>query len=114
MSLKVAIQMDPVERINPAADSTFVLALEAQARGFRLHHYLPRDLSLAGEKLTAKARPLKASRAEGAPLTLGPPEILDLASVDVILMRQDPPFDMAYITATHLLELLPADEVFHP
>jgi glutathione synthase len=104
MSLKVAIQMDPVERINPAADSTLVLAIEAQARGHRLYHYLPRDLNLAGGKLTANARPLKAHRAKAAPITLGPPETLDLAAVDVILMRQDPPFDMAYITATHLLE----------
>jgi glutathione synthase len=104
MSLKVAIQMDPVERINPAADSTFVLALEAEARGYRLYHYLPRDLNLAQGKLTANARPLKVSRAGGTPLALGTAEILDLAAMDVILMRQDPPFDMAYITATHLLE----------
>ncbi len=104
MSLKIAIQMDPVERIDPIADSTFVLALEAQARGFELHHYLPRDLTLAQGKLTARARPLKASRAGGPPLTLGPAQTLDLAAMDVILMRQDPPFDMAYITATHLLE----------
>ncbi|HXP13365.1 MAG TPA: glutathione synthase [Stellaceae bacterium] len=104
MSLKVAIQMDPVERINPAADSTFALALEAQARGFAMHHYLPRDLNLAQGKLTANARKLKVSRDAGRPLALGAPETLDLASMDVILMRQDPPFDMAYITATHLLE----------
>jgi len=104
MSLKVAIQMDPVERINPAADSTFVLALEAEARGYRLYHYLPRDLNLAQGKLTANARPLKVSRAGGTPLALGTAEVLDLAAMDVILMRQDPPFDMAYITATHLLE----------
>jgi len=104
MSLKVAIQMDPVERINPEADSTFVLALEAQARGFELFHYLPRDLNLAQGKLSANARKLKASRVSGPPLMLGPARTLDLASMDVILMRQDPPFDMAYITATHLLE----------
>src|SRR5208282_1067837 len=84
-------------------------ALEAQARGFELHHYLPRDLNLAQGKLTARARPLKASRAQahpggGPPLALGPAATLDLATMDVILMRQDPPFDMAYITATHLLE----------
>jgi flagellar hook-basal body protein len=96
--------MDPVERINPEADSTFALALEAQARGFAMHHYLPRDLNLAQGKLTANARKLKVSRDAGRPLALGAPETLDLASMDVILMRQDPPFDMAYITATHLLE----------
>jgi len=104
MSLKIAIQMDPVERINPAADSTFMLALEAQARGYHLHHYLPRDLTLEGNKLTAIARPLQASKTGAVPIALGQPETLDLSAMDVILMRQDPPFDMAYITATHLLE----------
>ncbi len=104
MSLTIAIQMDPVERINPETDSTFVLALEAQARGYAMFHYLPRDLTLAQGKLTANARPLTASRDAGPPLTLGPARTLDLAAMDVILMRQDPPFDMAYITATHLLE----------
>jgi glutathione synthase len=96
--------MDPVERINPAADSTFMLALEAQARGYHLHHYLPRDLTLEGNKLTAIARPLQASKTGAVPIALGQPETLDLSAMDVILMRQDPPFDMAYITATHLLE----------
>jgi glutathione synthase len=104
MSLKIAIQMDPVERINPAADSTLMLAREAQARGYRLHHYLPRDLSLDGNRLTAVARPLRAGKAGASHLDLGPAETLDLSAMDVILMRQDPPFDMAYITATHLLE----------
>jgi len=104
MSLKIAIQMDPVERINPAGDSTFMLALEAQARGYHLHHYLPRDLTLEGNKLTAIARPLQASKTGAVPIALGQPETLDLSAMDVILMRQDPPFDMAYITATHLLE----------
>jgi glutathione synthase len=104
MALAVAIQMDPIESINIDADSTFVLALEAQARGHRLYHYLPRHLALIDGRLTAKARPLEVRREHGRHYTLGSVERLDLAAMDVILMRQDPPFDMAYITATHLLE----------
>ena len=103
MSL-VAIQMDPIETINVVADSTFALALEAQARGHRLYHYLPRHLSLIDGRVVAKARRLKVRRATRRFATLGPYETLDLAKMDVILMRQDPPFDMAYITATHVLE----------
>jgi len=102
MALQVAIQMDPMEAINIAADSTFVLALEAQARGHALFHYLPRDLALTDGKLTALARPLSVRR-DAPYFQLGAPRSLDLAGVDVVLMRQDPPFDMAYITATHLL-----------
>jgi glutathione synthase len=104
MGLAVAIQMDPVESINIDADSTFVLALEAQRRGHRLHHYLPRAMSFADGRLYAKARALELRREHGRHYTLGPFETLELAAMDVILMRQDPPFDMAYITATHLLE----------
>ena len=104
MGLAVAIQMDPMESINIDADSTFVLALEAQLRGHALYHYLPRHLTLADGRLYAKARRLEVRREHGRHHTLGPVETLDLAGVDVILMRQDPPFDMAYITATHLLE----------
>ncbi|MDE2166218.1 MAG: glutathione synthase [Alphaproteobacteria bacterium] len=104
MALQVAIQMDPMETINVAADSTFVLALEAQARGHGLLHYLPRDLTLGdGGQLTARARPLRVRR-DAPHYELGPARLLDLATVDLVLMRQDPPFDMAYITATHLLE----------
>src|SRR5487761_1670937 len=103
MALQVAIQMDPMEGINVAADSTFVIALEAQARGHALFHYLPRDLILTDGKLTARARSLSVRR-DAPHYALGPPRMLDLAGVDVVLMRQDPPFDMAYITATHLLE----------
>ena len=102
--LRIAIQMDPVETIDIDADSTFVLALEAQARGHTLHHYLPRDLSLRGGKLTARAHPLAVRREKGNHASLGAVATLDLSRVDVVLMRQDPPFDMAYITATHLLE----------
>jgi glutathione synthase len=109
MSLAVAIQMDPVDTINIDADSTFALALEAQARGHALFHYLPEALTLHDGRLYARARPLEVFRRHGHHHQLGPFEELDLAGVDVILMRQDPPFDMAYITATHLLELLPDD-----
>lgn len=110
MGLRVAIQMDPIESINIDADSTFVLALEAQARGHTLHHYLPRQMSLRDGVLRARARRLELRRERGRHYTFGPPETVDLATMDVILMRQDPPFDMAYITATHLLEHL-ADRV---
>jgi glutathione synthase len=104
MSLAVAIQMDPIETINVDADSTFVLALEAQARGHRLYHYLPRHLSLLDGRVVAKGRKLKVRRQGQPPAELGAFETLDLIKMDVILMRQDPPFDMAYITATHVLE----------
>lgn len=104
MALAVAIQMDPIETINIDADSTFVLALEAQARGHALFHYLPQHLSLRDGRLKARGRRLEVRREVGRHHTFGPWETVDLATMDVILMRQDPPFDMAYITATHLLE----------
>ena len=104
MKLAVAIQMDPIESVNIDTDSTFALALEGERRGHALFHYLTHDLAFARGKLSARARPLKVRRKAGDHYTLGAPETLDLASVDVVLMRQDPPFDMAYITATHLLE----------
>ena len=107
MALAVAIQMDPIDTINIDADSTFALALEAQARGHALFHYLPEALKLHDGRLYARARPLDVFRHHGHHHRFGHFEELDLAGVDVILMRQDPPFDMAYITATHLLELLP-------
>ena len=109
MALAVAIQMDPIDTINIDADSTFALALEAQARGHALFHYLPDALTLHDGRLYARARPLEVTRRQGNHHRFGAFEELDLAGVDVILMRQDPPFDMAYITATHLLELLPED-----
>ncbi|MEM7225983.1 MAG: glutathione synthase [Pseudomonadota bacterium] len=104
MSLAVALQMDPIETIDIAGDSTFVLALEAQKRGHGLFHYLPGDLSFRDGRVSARARPLEVRREMGNHATLGQPELLDLAALDVVLMRQDPPFDMSYITATHLLE----------
>ncbi|HUH85005.1 MAG TPA: glutathione synthase, partial [Stellaceae bacterium] len=97
MGLSVAIQMDPIENVNIDADSTFALALEAQARGHSLYHYLPRQLILRDGCLSARARPLEVRRERGRHFNLGPEETLDLAALDVILMRQDPPFDMAYI-----------------
>ncbi len=104
MSLAVAIQMDPIDDINIDADSTFVLALEAQKRGHALFHYLPQDLVFRNHRLYARTRPLEVRREAGNHFTLGEPRMLDLANADIVLMRQDPPFDMAYITATHLLE----------
>ena len=104
MGLKVAIQMDPLAGIDIDADSTFALALEAQARGHALVHFLPRALSMVESKVVAEARALQVRRKKGDHFTLGPPETVALSTMDVVLMRQDPPFDMAYITATHLLE----------
>ena len=104
MSLDVAIQMDPIAGVDIDADSTFALALEAQLRGHGLYHYLPQDLSLSKGQILARARPLEVRRERGNHFTLGDATTLDLASVDMVLMRQDPPFDMAYITATHLLQ----------
>ena len=104
MSLAVAIQMDPIESVDIAADSTFAMALEAQARGHGLYHYLPQHLSFRNGRVYAHARPLEVRPTQGDHFTLGDAQTLDLAAVDVVLMRQDPPFDMAYITATHLLE----------
>ncbi len=104
MSLAVAIQMDPIEKVNIDADSSFALGLEAQRRGHSLFHYGPRDLFLREGRVFATARPMQLRREQGNHYSLGRPEVLDLAALDIILMRQDPPFDMAYITATHLLE----------
>ena len=104
-SLRVAVQMDPIESINIDADSTFALMLEAQARGHALWHYHVRDLALRGGRVTAWAKPVTVRRDYGNHFAFGPEAELDLgAGADVVLMRQDPPFDMAYITATHILE----------
>ncbi len=104
MSLSVAIQMDPIDAIDIDADSTFALALEGQARGHGLYHYLPKDLSLVQDRAVARLRPLEVRRRKGDHFTLGEAETRDLAELDVVLMRQDPPFDMSYISATHMLE----------
>lgn len=104
MSLAVAIQMDPIDAIDIDADSTFMLALEAQARSHALFHYQPSDLAFRNGRLYARCRPLDVRREKGDHFSFGSEESIDLSTVDVVLMRQDPPFDMAYITATHLLE----------
>jgi glutathione synthase len=104
MALTVAIQMDPIERIDIAGDSTFALALEGQARGHRLYYYGPRDLSLRDSEVRARVRPLEVRNVRGNHYALGEASVYRLADADVVLMRQDPPFDMAYISATHILE----------
>jgi glutathione synthase len=105
MSLRVAVQMDPLESISIEGDSTFAIMLGAQARGHRLYHYTAEALSWAEGRLWTMARPVKVQRVKGDHFEVGEPEIMDLGrDVDVVLMRQDPPFDLGYITATHLLE----------
>src|SRR5437868_8328754 len=105
MPLHVAVQMDPLERINIAGDSTFAIMLKAQELGHTLYHYAPGDLSFAEGRLWTMAHPVTIQRIEGDHYRFGESQILDLGrDVDVVLMRQDPPFDLGYITATHLLE----------
>src|SRR5687767_14986977 len=104
MTLTVAVQMDPIQRIKIAGDSTFAMLLEAQARGHALLHYTPERLSMRDGKVTALAEPIEVRDAEGDHVTLGEPQRIDLSTADVVLLRQDPPFDLAYITTTHLLE----------
>jgi glutathione synthase len=113
MPLKVAVQMDPMETISIDGDSTFALMLEAQTRGHTLWHYEVRHMALRegierdgkrSERLTAVARPVTVQRVRNDHYRFGDSTRLDLAGMDVVLMRQDPPFDMAYITATHMLE----------
>lgn len=102
--LKVAVQMDPMESIDIDGDSSFALMLEAQTRGHALWHYRVPDMWLEAGVLRARVRKVTVRRERGTHFTAGETEVIDLASMDVVLMRQDPPFDMAYITATHLLE----------
>ncbi len=104
MSLTVAVQMDPIASIRIAGDSTFALLLEAQRRGHRLLHYTPDRLALRQDRVTARVEPLEVRDTVGDHATLGTPQTIDLASTDVVLLRQDPPFDMAYLTTTYLLE----------
>ncbi|HEY7246957.1 MAG TPA: glutathione synthase [Xanthobacteraceae bacterium] len=108
MRLKVAVQMDPIERINIRGDSTFALLLEAQQRGHELAYYTPDRLALRGDEVFATAQPLAVRDKEGDHFKLGEPERLPLKRFDVVLLRQDPPFDLAYITTTHLLERIRA------
>jgi glutathione synthase len=105
MPLRVAVQMDPLEKINISGDSTFALMLKAQELGHQLFHYAPEDLSNTEGRLWTMGYPVTVQRVPGDHYRFGEPQILDLGrDVDVVLMRQDPPFDLGYITATHLLE----------
>ncbi|MCW3837365.1 glutathione synthase [Sphingomonas canadensis] len=105
MSLTVAVQMDPLESINIAGDSTFALMLSAQSRGYALFHYSPEDLNYRDGRVWTRAHPVTVQHVVGDHFRFGRPMSLDLGKdADVVLMRQDPPFDLGYITATHLLE----------
>src|ERR1700750_3306632 len=104
MKLNVAVQMDPIARINIRGDSTFALLLEAQRRGHRVSYYTPDKLSLRGNELVAPVQSLEVRDRDGDHFTLGEATRTSLAAFDVILLRQDPPFDLAYITSTHFLE----------
>jgi glutathione synthase len=104
MVLNVAVQMDPIERINIRGDSTFALLLEAQARGHQLSYYTPDQLAFRDGTVSAAVRPLTVRDQAGDHFTLGDPRHVALSSFDVVLLRQDPPFDLAYITSTHMLE----------
>lgn len=107
MSLTIGVQMDPLENIDVSADSTIALALEAQNRGHKLFHYLATSLTLHMTEVLARTRPFRLAKTNKQLFKMGNEEFSSLDSMDVILMRQDPPFDMAYITATHILEHLP-------
>lgn len=107
MSLTIGVQMDPLENIDVSADSTIALALEAQNRGHKLFHYLATSLTLHMTEVLARTRPFRLAKTNKQLFKMGDEEFSSLDSMDVILMRQDPPFDMAYITATHILEHLP-------
>ena len=104
MRLNVAVQMDPIERINIRGDSTFALLLEAQARAHPLSYYTPDRMALRDGKVSATVRPLVVRDVAGDHVTLGEPRHVDLATFDVVLLRQDPPFDLAYISSTHMLD----------
>src|SRR3954467_13801421 len=105
MNLRVAVQMDPLESIGIEGDSTFAIMLGAQARGHRLYHYAPEALTWRDGRLWALAHPVTVQRVAGDHFRFGDAGMIDLGrDSDVVLMRQDPPFDLGYITATHLLE----------
>ena len=106
MSGQVAIQMDHVSTIGIDGDSSFVMGLEAQRRGYKLWHYEPQDLSYSKGRVVAVAQEMELRRELGNHFTLGEKTVIDLADIEVVLMRQDPPFDMSYISATHLLDLV--------
>jgi len=107
MGLKVTIQMDPIAAVNIDADSTFRIAEEAQARGHELFYYTPDRLMYREGRILARGWPLHVRREQGNHFTLGDEVEVDLAYWDVVWLRQDPPFDMGYITTTHLLDTNP-------
>ncbi len=109
MALSVAVQMDPIERIAIKGDSTFALMLEGQARGHRLLYYTPDSLAMRDGRVSARIASIEVRDVQGDHFTLGSFERRDLAEIDVVLMRQDPPFDMHYISATHILERIHPD-----
>lgn len=106
MSLKVAIQMDPIDNIDINADSSFRIAEEAQSRGHQLFYYTPDMLAYQEGRVTARGWPLKVRREVGNHFSLGEKQEIDLADMDVVWLRQDPPFDMGYITTTHILDMI--------
>ncbi len=106
MKLKIAIQMDPIEAIDIDADSSFRIALEASARGHELFYYTPDKLAYQAGKVTARGWPLTVRPVRGDHFSLGTQRTIDLADWDVVWLRQDPPFDMGYITSTHLLDMI--------
>jgi glutathione synthase len=106
MALKVAVQMDPIQSINITGDSTFAMMLEAQRRGHSLFYYQTKTLALGGGSLFATGNDIEVRDEAGNHFTLGEERRADLRHCDVVLMRQDPPFDMGYITATHMLEAI--------
>ena len=104
MSLKIAVQMDHVSTITIAGDTTFALSLEAQRRGYQLFHYTPDRLTFDNGKVFARVEEMRLREEKGNHFSLGEPVRTDLSEMDVVLLRQDPPFDMNYITTTHILE----------
>jgi len=104
MTLNVVVQMDPIERINIRGDSTFALLLEAQRREHSLSYYTPDRLALRDGRVTAAVQPLAVRDVAGDHFTLGDKRVTDLSTFDVVLLRQDPPFDLAYISTTHMLD----------
>ena len=106
MALKVAFQMDPISAVDIRADSTFRIALEAQARGHELFFYTPDRIAFQEGRVTARGWPIEVRAEQGNHVSYGPEAEVDLADWDVVWLRQDPPFDMAYITTTHLLEMI--------
>ena len=106
MGLRVALQMDPIGSVNIDADSTFRIALEAQARGHELFFYTPDRLAFREGRVLARGWPIEVRRVKGDHVSYGPETEIDLADWDVVWLRQDPPFDMGYITTTHLLDMI--------